>query len=77
MHGEPATCSDAYANTPTQAQFWNSLPSATVSVQLDLHGLSISHGGGLTIRGGGPYGKIQVSSSVRPEELKPSVSFSK
>ena len=58
-----------------QSQFWKSLPSADLAVELHFHGLTLDTGKSLTVVGGGEYLRLQVSSKVRFEQFSPSVSF--
>lgn len=58
-----------------QSQFWNSLPSADVSMEIHFHGLTVLQGTELNIVGGSELLKLQVESKVRLEAWSPHISF--
>jgi hypothetical protein len=58
-----------------QAQFWNSLPEADVSMEIHFHGITLDTGNSLTVIGGAALPRLQVSSGIRLEEFSPAVSF--
>lgn len=58
-----------------QSQFWNSLPSADISMQIDFHGLTLDTGSQLFIVGGTSLPRLQVTSKIRLEAFSPSISF--
>lgn len=58
-----------------QSQFWNSLPSADISLDVQFHGLTAVQGRQITVLGGSELVKLQIESKVRLENFSPSISF--